>query len=124
MYTFSWLKFLSTFVKYFPQMLLNYRRKSTYGWSIYQIQLDIAGGIASSMQLVVDSLRSGGNFADGILGNLVKLFLGVYSLVADAVFVYQHYVAYPDNHAPPRDVSDPDYLDEEDDQPLLGHARS
>lgn len=123
MYTFSWLKFLSTFVKYFPQMLLNYRRQSTYGWSIYQIQLDIAGGVASSTQLIVDSLRSGGSFADGIVGNLVKLLLGVYSLLADAVFVYQHYVAYPQSRAHDREVQGDVGTAEADQQPLLGDGR-
>ena len=36
-----------TFVKYVPQVFLNYRRKSTEGLSMLNIMLDMAGGLLS-----------------------------------------------------------------------------
>ena len=40
----GYCKALITFVKYMPQVILNYRRKSTEGWSIANIMLDFTGG--------------------------------------------------------------------------------
>jgi cystinosin len=36
-----------TFVKYLPQVYLNYKRKSTVGWSLANVLLDFAGGSLS-----------------------------------------------------------------------------
>ena len=40
-------KLVSTALKYIPQLLWNYERKSTFGWSIVSITLDLIGGIFS-----------------------------------------------------------------------------
>ena len=42
-YYFSYVKMTVTLIKYTPQALLNYRRKSTEGWSIGNILLDFTG---------------------------------------------------------------------------------
>lgn len=49
------VKLYITLVKYFPQMSLNYRRKSTKGFSITNILLDFSGGLLSLAQLVLDA---------------------------------------------------------------------
>ena len=36
-----------TFVKYVPQVFLNYKRKSTVGWSLANVMLDMTGGVLS-----------------------------------------------------------------------------
>ena len=36
-----------TFVKYIPQVILNYKRKSTEGWSLLNVLLDLTGGTLS-----------------------------------------------------------------------------
>lgn len=73
-----------------PQVYVNYRRKSTVGWSISQILLDFAGGILSILQLVIDaSLQADWS---GISGNPVKFGLGNISILFDVIFVTQHYV--------------------------------
>jgi cystinosin len=36
-----------TFVKYVPQVFLNYKRKSTVGWSLANVLLDLTGGLLS-----------------------------------------------------------------------------
>jgi cystinosin len=83
-------------VKYCPQAWYNYKRKSTVGWSIGQIQLDFAGGVMSIAQLVIDSALQ----ADwsGITGNPVKLGLGNVSIFFDIIFITQHYILYRGPH--------------------------
>jgi len=34
LYTFSYIKLGCSFIKYIPQLRLNYQRKSTIGWSV------------------------------------------------------------------------------------------
>lgn len=82
-----------------PQVWLNYQRKSTDGWSIYTMLLDVAGGIFSLAQLVIDSsLQSDWT---GVTGNPVKLGLGNISIMFDIIFIVQHYVLY---RQPPKDM--------------------
>ena len=75
-----------------PQVWTNYKRKSTVGWSIGQILLDVAGGILSIGQLVIDSYLLGD--WSGILGNPVKFGLGNVSIFFDVIFMVQHYILY------------------------------
>src|SRR5271163_1064619 len=91
-YTIGYIKLVVTFVKYIPQVWVNYKRKSTQGWSIWQILLDLTGGVLSILQLVIDA----GLQADwsGITGNPVKLGLGNVSIFFDVIFIIQHYVLY------------------------------
>src|SRR5436305_3231396 len=80
-----------------PQVWVNYKRQSTKGWSIWQILLDVTGGVLSILQLVIDSSLQ----ADwsGIMGNSVKLGLGNVSIFFDLIFIMQHYFLYttPEN---------------------------
>lgn len=75
-----------------PQAWSNYKRKSTVGWSIGQILLDVAGGVLSIAQLVIDSSLQGD--WSGILGNPVKFGLGNVSIFFDIIFMVQHYILY------------------------------
>jgi cystinosin len=54
-YAISYVKLLLTVFKYIPQVVANFRRKSTIGWSISQQLLDFSGGLLSLLQLVIDS---------------------------------------------------------------------
>ncbi|GAA5900902.1 cystinosin-like protein ERS1 [Sporobolomyces salmoneus] len=88
----SYIKLYISFSKYVPQVKLNYQRKSTVGWSIENILLDLTGGTLSLAQLVLDSW-----IADdwkGITGNPAKLGLSLLTLGFDAIFIIQHYVLY------------------------------
>ncbi|KAK2738142.1 hypothetical protein FQN55_000762 [Onygenales sp. PD_40] len=92
LYALSYVKVLVTVVKYIPQAWVNYKRKSTVGWSIWQILLDLSGGILSIVQLIMDSA-----FADdwsGVTGNPIKLLLGNVSIFFDLIFMVQHYILY------------------------------
>lgn len=102
---------MSTLFKYCPQVYMNYKRKSTRGWSIGNVLLDFTGGICSVSQLLLDAILAGKCFSrnstvllifradnfEGIAGNAVKLFLGVVSLLFDCIFIAQHYFIYASN---------------------------
>ncbi|KAH8067096.1 L-cystine transmembrane transporter [Aureococcus anophagefferens] len=82
-----------TFLKYLPQLVSNFRRKSTVGWSIHNILLDFAGGLLSTLQLVADCADT--RDWSGIVGDVAKFALGSISIVFDLLFMVQHYVLYP-----------------------------
>ena len=83
-----------TLIKYIPQAYSNYKRKSTIGWSIYQILLDFTGGSLSILQMVL----IGVNFQKYSY-NPAKVALGCLSLVFDVLFMLQHYVWYRGNQS-------------------------
>ena len=91
-YAISFVKLLITVVKYTPQILTNFRNRSTKGWSIVTILLDFVGGILSIAQLCVDSYIQ--RDWSGITGNPVKLALGNVSIIYDIIFMVQHYILY------------------------------
>ena len=92
LYVLSYIKIFISLIKYIPQVVLNYRRKSTAGWSIWNILLDFTGGMLSDLQLVLDC-RDRDDFS-GITRNKAKLALGSLSIVFDLVFLVQHYCLY------------------------------
>lgn len=101
-YAVSYVKLLVTCVKYMPQAWNNYKVKSTKGWAVGQIQLDMIGSVLSISQLIIDSALE----ADwsGITGNPVKLLLGNVSLFFDLIFITQHYWLYGDVAADAEDM--------------------
>jgi cystinosin len=104
-YTFSYVKLVVTIVKYIPQAWVNYKRKSTVGWDIKQILFDLAGGILSILQLVIDS--SFQNDWSGITGNPVKFGLGNITILFDLILIVQHYCLYPNpQHDKAEDIVD------------------
>ena len=95
----QWLgytKSFISFVKYAPQAYLNFRRKSTEGWSIGNVLLDFTGGTLSFLQLWVDSYapHAGPNPCSSTAANIPKLLLSVESVFFDIVFLVQHYILY------------------------------
>ena len=74
----GWAKVLVSTVKYAPQVVSNYRRRSTVGWSIGQILLDFTGGVLSVTQLILDSALQGD--WRGFTANPVKFWLGNLSI--------------------------------------------
>ncbi|KAH6892157.1 PQ loop repeat-domain-containing protein [Thelonectria olida] len=91
-YALGYVKLIVTLIKYTPQVLFNYRNKSTEGWSIVGILLDLSGGILSVGQQGIDSYLQ--RDWSGITGNPVKFALGNVSMIYDAIFITQHYVLY------------------------------
>jgi cystinosin len=93
-YAIGYVKLLVTLIKYAPQVVANWRNKSTKGWSIWQILLDLLGGVLSVAQQGIDSYLQ--RDWSGITGNPVKFALGNIAFVYDTVFITQHYVVYRD----------------------------
>ncbi|KAI6184376.1 Cystinosin [Aphelenchoides bicaudatus] len=91
-YMLSYVKMAVTLSKYTPQVLLNYRRKSTVGWSIGNILLDFTGGSMEIVQMVLQGANT--NDWSGFAGNPVKFGLGLTSMVFDVIFMIQHYCLY------------------------------
>jgi cystinosin len=74
---------------------LNHQRKSTDGWSIWNIILDFTGGLLSDLQLIFDC-KDLHDFS-AITGNFAKFGLGSISIVFDVIFMFQHYVLYAES---------------------------
>lgn len=85
-------KLVITLIKYIPQARANYRHKSTRGWSVGNILLDLSGGLASLLQMVLVAHNS--RDWDSLTGNPTKLGLAGVSLVFDFLFLTQHFVLY------------------------------
>ncbi|XP_026471945.1 cystinosin homolog [Ctenocephalides felis] len=92
LYYCSYIKLGITLVKYIPQAYMNYKRKSTVGWSIGNIFLDFAGGLTSMLQMIINAY----NYDDwiSIFGDPTKFGLGLFSVIFDIFFMIQHYVLY------------------------------
>ncbi|KAF5306125.1 hypothetical protein FQR65_LT07401 [Abscondita terminalis] len=92
LYYSSYVKLLITVLKYIPQAFMNYKRKSTLGWSIGVVLLNLIGGICSLGQMIFDSY----NYDDwlSIFGNPTKFGLGLFTVLFQIVFIVQHYVLY------------------------------
>nr|XP_043607671.1 cystinosin homolog [Erigeron canadensis]XP_043607672.1 cystinosin homolog [Erigeron canadensis] len=90
---FNMLQVFMTVIKYIPQAVMNFRRKSTIGFSIGNILLDLLGGLTNYGQMAVQSIdqHSWVNF----YGNIGKTLLSLVSIFFDLLFIVQHYVLYP-----------------------------
>ncbi|KAE8293869.1 Cystinosin [Larimichthys crocea] len=105
LYYFSYIKLAVTLIKYVPQTItvlvarlavfqayMNYRRKSTEGWSIGNVLLDFTGGVLSILQMILQSYN---NDEWGLIfGDPTKFGLGLFSVVFDILFITQHYCLY------------------------------
>ncbi|MCO5553275.1 hypothetical protein L7F22_006796 [Adiantum nelumboides] len=89
---FNLIQVAMTLIKYIPQAWMNYQRKSTAGWSIGNILLDLSGGAGNFLQMGVQSIDQGStqNFS----GNVGKLLLSLIVIAFDLFFIVQHYVLY------------------------------
>jgi cystinosin len=101
-YYLSYMKFAVTFIKYVPQAWLNWHRKCTKGWSIGMVLLDLAGGLLSLFQMIIDGINYD-NWVD-FWGDPVKVGLSLLTLFFDCLFLIQHYCLYH-NSAPPEPVA-------------------
>lgn len=106
---FSTLKLAVTLTKYIPQLKLNRDRKSTQGFAIQNVLLDLAGGSLSLAQLVLDAVVLQGSWS-GVAGDWGKLGLGLLSCAFDAALMYQHYCLYPQHQSDPQQPSESDPL--------------
>ena len=64
-----------------PQALLNRARKSTVGWNVWNVILDLTGGVLSLIQLVGDCADM--NDWTGFSGNPAKIMLSLVTICFD-----------------------------------------
>ncbi|KAK1567550.1 hypothetical protein Q3G72_013420 [Acer saccharum] len=86
-----------TLIKYIPQAVMNFRRKSTDGFSIGNILLDFLGGCTSYGQMITQSIDQ--NSWVNFYGNIGKTLLSLVSIFFDLLFMCQHYLLYPNKKA-------------------------
>jgi len=84
----GYCKLAISFVKYTPAVYWNYKRKSTKGWSIFNILLDLVGAAFS--------IASGGLSVENGL-NVTKMILALLTVGFDFIFIIQHYCLYRGN---------------------------
>ncbi|XP_040279279.1 cystinosin [Bufo bufo] len=96
LFCFSYIKLAITLMKYFPQAYMNFRRKSTEGWSIGNVLLDFTGGSFSIIQMFLQSYNN--DEWKLIFGDPTKFGLGLFSIMFDIVFIIQHYCLYRTPH--------------------------
>ncbi|KAG9446321.1 hypothetical protein H6P81_012449 [Aristolochia fimbriata] len=94
----SWLWLISVFntiqvvmtaIKYIPQAVMNFGRKSTEGWSIGNILLDLLGGLTNFAQMGVQSVDQ--STLVNFFGNIGKTLLSLEVVFFDLLFIFQHY---------------------------------
>ena len=95
----SYVKIVTT-TKYIPQAYMNHKRKSTQGFSIGLVLMDLAGGIFSICQMIVISCDT--HDWSSFTGNPTKFALGVLTIVFDLVLMFQHYVQF--RHSTPPEI--------------------
>ncbi|XP_076083361.1 cystinosin-like isoform X2 [Mytilus galloprovincialis] len=71
---------------------MNFKRKSTEGWSIGNVILDFTGGSFSLLQMFLLAYNS--DDWGSIFGDPTKFGLGFFSILFDILFIIQHYVLY------------------------------
>lgn len=118
MYYLSYVKLVSTLVKNVPQVALNFQRRSTAGFTIWAVLLDVPGSVFSLAQLALDSWAT--QDWNAMLGDPVKLWLAVMSLVIDVIYCVQHYVLFPES----ADVAGNKVLDDGETLPLVVGKKS
>lgn len=96
LYYFSYIKLGVTLIKYIPQAWMNFRRKSTVGWSIGNVLLDFTGGSLSLLQMFLLAYNS--DDWGSIFGDPTKFGLGFFSILFDILFMVQHYCLYYGNN--------------------------
>lgn len=81
----GYAKLALVLMKCFPQLYWNTVRKSTQGWSIFNVMVDLLGGVFSF-------ISAGLSRKNGL--NLSKILLGIFSILLDLSFAFQHYCIY------------------------------
>ncbi len=99
----GWCKVFISLIKYIPQVISNYKRKSTEGWNIHNILLDFTGGFFSFAQNIVGVIRNSFDLTpegQSASLNIAKFALSFVSIFFDTIFCIQHYCLYAKPKSP------------------------
>eukprot|EP01084_Bolivina_argentea_P319478 554141_1 len=91
----GYVKVFVTAIKYIPQIWMNFKDKSTTGWSILNVLLDFTGGMLSLLQQILSAYNT--NDWSFVTENIPKFMLAIQCIAFDIIFIFQHYVLYGDN---------------------------
>jgi hypothetical protein len=92
----GYVKVAISFVKYCPQAYMNWSRKSTVGWAVGNVLLDLTGGLLALGQQSIEAYRQGNT--SEFTSNIAKLLLSMESIAFDLLFIVQHYILYRKNN--------------------------
>ena len=76
---------------------MNWKDKSTVGWSIENVLLDFSGGMLSMLQQVLSAYNT--DDWTFVTENVPKLIIGMESMVICIIFIIQHYALYKGNES-------------------------
>lgn len=93
---FGYVKVAISFIKYTPQVYINWKRQCTVGWSIGNVLLDFSGGFLSFCQQGLQAYEDGNTSV--FTSNIAKLLLAIESMLFDIIFIIQHYILYKSNN--------------------------
>jgi len=91
-HVFSYLKIGISLVKYAPQAYMNWRRKSTAGYSPVNICLDFSGSTFVVMQMTFIAINR--NDIWSMFGNPAKFGVGFASWIFTGIFMVQNFILY------------------------------
>ena len=97
-----------TFVKYVPQVYLNWKRQSCEGWSFENVALDFTGGSLSFLQIILNSVALGKPLFEPGAFNVVKFILAITSMVFDSIFFFQFWLYKNNGKAQKKELPDID----------------
>lgn len=83
------LKISMSLVKYLPQVIHNYDRKSMKGFAIQSVILDITGGVASMLQLIWQLCEDEAFDYLAFIANFGKIGLAIVTLTFNFIFISQ-----------------------------------
>jgi len=92
LYYCSYVKLAVTLIKYIPQAYMNYLRKSTTGFSIGGVLLDMIGAHLSILQMFL--LAYNNDDWGSLFGDPTKFGLGLFTVTFDLLFLIQHFILY------------------------------
>ena len=95
---FSYIKIVITAVKYFPQAVMNFKRKSTRGFSIMASNADFIGSILSISQTITIAYNN--DDWEAIWANPTKQALALLGIFYNIFYNFQHFILYR-NHKDP-----------------------
>ncbi|XP_068711752.1 cystinosin homolog [Montipora foliosa] len=98
----GYVNLVVSFGTYFPQVWLNFKRKSTTGFHIGGVLLDFGGGVLSILQMVIYFVVE--HSSTQLTGNVPKMALGLVTLLFNIILVWQHYISYRGNECTPDDA--------------------
>ena len=79
-------------VKYAPQAYMNWRRKSTAGYSSVNMTLDFSGSTFLVMQLILLAVNRSDIYS--MIGNPAKFGVGFFSWIFTGIFMVQNFILY------------------------------